>query len=584
MKRNLTFLCFLLCFVVLIPSFTLSSTKQPFSNEAVFVLLNETGLPSQSSVIKTIHDTQSEIVLTENITDCEVIDGSAELEFTDQGVTIKRTKGYQGAIVIEYDRYEAFPFQVNLTYRLNGIPATWENIIGKSGIVKFQVHFQSNPSTEESHLPFTIQATVPLNLKQVSIIRPGQADVLTIGNRANLVYSNLMLDSLDWEWEAYSEDWKMDSWDLTFLPKYPNLDLESYLSLIDKPLQAIRQLNDGIRQIREGVEEINQNQALLLKGYQDIGNGWNKWIAGYQQLTEGLTPLYEGFEEYRKGLNRIQTNITSQQALITKELEKWTALQSKLKQAKTGFSLFTTRLTQLKANLENLDVLSSSLSQDLNTQSTLADQVLLTSEKDSPAYQLAKSVKDNQAQLEDIRSVIQDGKEEISFLQTFWETFQKTMNEEYLPMLEEASTQINGFVDGLNALVSGLLELDKGLGEGQQGVKQLQDGAANLEKNTKPLLSPTTLLQSSSTELQTGSKEVANHLVQIERNGTIPLITELTKAQTSFKEIVQLKNETETKFRNSETPFFIVKINFRNHTQNIFERFQEKMRLHYNNG
>jgi len=321
-----------------------------------------------------------------------------------------------------------------------------------------------------------------------------------------------------------------------------------------------------------------------LKGYQDIGNGWNKWIAGYQQLTEGLTPLYEGFEEYRKGLNRIQTNITSQQALITKELEKWTALQSKLKQAKTGFSLFTTRLTQLKANLENLDVLSSSLSQDLNTQSTLADQVLLTSEKDSPAYQLAKSVKDNQAQLEDIRSVIQDGKEEISFLQTFWETFQKTMNEEYLPMLEEASTQINGFVDGLNALVSGLLELDKGLGEGQQGVKQLQDGAANLEKNTKPLLSPTTLLQSSSTELQTGSKEVANHLVQIERNGTIPLITELTKAQTSFKEIVQLKNETETKFRNSETPFFIVKINFRNHTQNIFERFQEKMRLHYNNG
>lgn len=583
MKRNLTFLCFLLCFVILIPSFTLSSTKLAFSNEAVFVLLNETGLATQSSVIKTIHNTRSEIVLTENIIDCEVIDGSAELEFTDQGVTIKRTKGYQGAIVIEYVRHETFPFQVNLTYQLNGIPVSWEDIIGKSGTVKFQVHFQSNPSTDENQLPFTIQATLPLNLKQISIIRPGQADVLTIGNRANLVYSNLLLDSLDWEWEAYSDNWKMDSWDLTFLPKYPNLDLESYLSLIDKPLQAVCQINDGMRQIREGVEEINQNQALLLKGYQDIGNGWNKWIAGYQQFTDGLTPLSQGFEEYRKGLNTILTNITSQQALITQELEKWTALQSKLKQAKTGFSLFSTQLTQLKTNLESMDDLSSSLSQDLTTQSKLADQVLLTSEKDSPAYQLAKSVKDNQAQLEDIQSVIQDGTEDVTFLQTFWETFQKTMNEEYLPMLEEASTQINGFVDGLNALVSGLLELDKGLGEGQQGVKQLQNGADDLERNTKPLLSPITLLQSNSTKLQTGSKQVAIHLVQIERNGTIPLITELNKAQASFKEMVQLKNETETKFRNSETPFYIVKINFRNHTQNIFERFQEKMRLHYNN-
>ena len=582
MKNWLKYLCYFVLMTIFIPSIVLSSTKKTPVKEATFVLLNETGEKIRSSSIMTITDPTSKIILDKSITGCEVIEGLAKVEFTDQGVLIHRKDDDKGAIVVEAVRNISLPFQMNLSYELNGTNTDWKNIIGQRGIVKFTVHFQSVSLSREDRLPFTIQATVPLNTKQIQLLDPGQADVLVIGTRTNLVYANLLLNSLNWEWEAYSDEWAMDSWDLTLLPKYPNLDMEAYLSLIDLPIQALMKINDGYRQIREGVQEVNQNQSLLLNGYRKIDDGWKQWIAGFQELTDGLPSLKQGFDEYRNGVKLIQSGIKDQQASIDEELEKWKSFQSKLSQAQTGFSLFSSRLTMLKAKHDRLIETSASLSNDIASQTELANQILQTAEKDSPAYQLAVSIKENQLQIDEIHSMLLDESKEIAFIQSFWDTFQKTFTEQYVPMIEEASVQINHFVSGMNSLVSGLQELNNGLNEGQNGVIQMQEGASMLQKNAGSLLSPSNLLHSNSEKLQRGSEDIYQNLLLIERTGTSKLITELVKAQSDFKETLRLKNQAESMFKKSETPFYIVKINFPNQHQTIFEIFQEKLRLHYN--
>ncbi|MCE5222800.1 hypothetical protein LLG10_01225 [bacterium] len=582
MKKFHKILCCAVMMTVFIPLAVLSSDKEPSAKEAIFVLLNDKGEKIRYSSIMTITDLHSELRLDPGITNCELIDGLAVVQQTDQGVTIRRKEGYQGWIVVEVIQEVVLPFQVHLTYQLNGSEVNWKDISGKSGTVKVSVWFQSTNPSPEDRLPFTIQITVPLNTKKIQLLNPGKADVLTIGNKTNLVYADLMLDSLNWEWEAYSDNWTMDSWEMTLLPKYPNLDLESYLSMVDSPIQALEKMNDGYAQIREGVQEINKNQTVLLDGYDQVNDGWNQWVSGFHELIDNLPALIQAFEEYRSGLNDMQSGLKEQQTAIDQELEKWKSLQSKLNQAQTGFSLFSSKLTMLKANHDRLIEDVSSISNEFTKQTELADQVLRTTEKDSPAYQLAVSVRDTRVLFEDIHSMMLDESKDILFLQSFWDTFQTTFQDQYLPMIEEASDQINTFVTGMNTLITGLQDFDKGLLEGQQGVMQMQTGSKTLIENAKVLLSSKILLQNNADKLQKGSRDIHDNLLLIERTGMQRLINELKKAQSDFKDIIRKKNQAETLFKNADSPFYIVKINFPDQTFTIFERFQEKLRSHYN--
>lgn len=583
MKKLLKILSCLVMMLFLLPTFLFSMNKNTPTSETIFVLLDHTGTPVHTSSVMTITDPQSEIIVEKEMTDCEVIDGSAKIEFTELGAKIKRENGYKGTIVVETIRNFSLPFEVNLTYQLNGIPMNWENIVGNSGIVTFLVHFQSIQTIGDVSSPFTIQTTIPLNSKQIKLIDPGQSDVLVIGNRTNLVYANLLLDSLNWEWKAYSEKWSMESWELTFLPKYPNLDFGSYLNLIDLPIQALTKINNGYQQIRQGIQEVNNNQNLLLNGYQEVMDGWGKWIDGFDTLADTLPFLKQGFDEYRNGLVLIQSGIQNQLTSIEKEKERWTSLESKLNQAKTGFSLFSNRLTALKEKHASVMEISSSLLQEMNTQSALVEEILANADKDSSAYQLALTVRENQVQMDDIQSMLSDESGEITFLQTFWESFQKTFSEQYLPLIEEATSLLNNFISGMNSLISGLKEIDKGLLEGQQGVITMQKGANQLQKSSKMLLSPSNYLRSSAGKLRNGSKEIYTNMLLVEKTGMKTLLAELTKTRSGFKNTLELKKTAERKFRNSETSLYIVKVNFPNRAQNIFEKFQEKLRLHYNN-
>ena len=72
-------------------------------------------------------------------------------------------------------------------------------------------------------------------------------------------------------------------------------------------------------------------------------------------------------------------------------------------------------------------------------------------------------------------------------------------------------------------------------------------------------------------------------MLLVEKTGMKTLLAELTKTRSGFKNTLELKKTAERKFRNSETSLYIVKVNFPNRAQNIFEKFQEKLRLHYNN-
>lgn len=187
-----------------------------------------------------------------------------------------------GAFAYQGDLARAvLPWDVAISYELDGHPISADELAGKSGDVAVRVKTTRNeavnPAFAES---FMMQITFTLDENLFSDIVAEGATVASAGQSRTVAFTVLPGHDADLVLEATAKDFSMAGIQFAALP---------YSSVIEMPDTS--EMTDGMNQLADAVSQLNSGVSEFSAGVGQLGDGASQLAAGSAQFGEGLAKL-----------------------------------------------------------------------------------------------------------------------------------------------------------------------------------------------------------------------------------------------------------------------------------------------------
>lgn len=228
-----------------------------------------------------------------NLTGTETIQTNGDKIQIDGGENALR---YQGTLIDG-----TLPWDIAVTYTLDGREITADQLAGKSGAL--QIHLTVKPgdsSLSSFYSNYALQTTVSLDTALCTSISAPGASAVDAGGKRQLVYTILPGKGADVTISADVEDFEMDSITLNGIRMNLNftVDTASYT-------EQIRELSDAIAQIDSGAGDLSSGVQKLSDGITQYAAGVKTWQAGVADLTNGAVTLQTGADTLKSGANQL---------------------------------------------------------------------------------------------------------------------------------------------------------------------------------------------------------------------------------------------------------------------------------------
>ena len=342
-----------------------------------------------------------------------------------------------------YDGAEELPFNVKITYYLDGQEISGKDLAGKSGHVKIVYSYNSTAKYQGKFVPFLAVTGITLDSSKFSniklengkIISETEGSYIITGYSLAGVNADLNTDLLpeSFTLEADVVNFKLEN-TYTVLMNELIADLDtSKLSDLDGIVSSLNQLSDGVNKIVNGATDLSNGLGTALDGTKKLYDGSKALATGTEGITTNITALSDK-------LNSLSTNLSA--ALrdgasdIFKSIFATTSstITDQISAVMPGFSITLTE-DNYKTKLDNL-----------------ATQI--------PTY--AASFNTTKASLEKI------------------ENFCQYLNL-YTSGIDTMATMVPSLVEGSNKVSAGAAELSKNLGSLVEGQTKLYEGSVTLK-------------------------------------------------------------------------------------------------------
>ncbi|MBR6256047.1 MAG: hypothetical protein IKR23_01610 [Lachnospiraceae bacterium] len=301
-----------------IPSHSSTSGK----NETVYVLMNADGDASQvivSDQLKNKDGVQSLNDSTE-LTDIINVNGYGSYTQNDDGTITWDAQGsdifYQGTTDKE------LPLDVMISYELDGVPVSAEELAGKSGHVAICLDYKNNTKetvevdgTEyEVSVPFAVMSGMMLSNDHFTNVEAENGRVINEGNNqivVGLAYPGLK-ESLDWDSvieHSANEEAKEALEEVSFPESIrieadvTGFELGMTVTLAGCDLLQQADVEDGIdlSEVQAKMDELSEGAAALADGSCELKNGTHELYSGTEELYSGSTELKDGAGALKDG-------------------------------------------------------------------------------------------------------------------------------------------------------------------------------------------------------------------------------------------------------------------------------------------
>lgn len=325
------------------------------------------------------------------------------------------------------------PWNIAITYKLDGKEYPAEEIAGKSGSLEIDINITQNKACDESFWKgYALQATMTLDATRCKNIVADQATVANVGANKQLSYIILPGKGADLTVKADVIDFEMDAISINGVKLNMDMDVDdSELTDQVKEIQdAITELNDGAKSLDDGADSLDDGAADLKDGAEQLKEGMDVFGTGTASLKTGADSLSTGAASIKDGAGALAGGATDAYDGSVKVNDGAKQVDGGMTSLNKGINDVQTALTQLNKQSKNLT---------------------------SGSTEVKKAI-----------AQIQKGLEGAS------------INAEELQKLTTSSTQIKG---GIDSLVNGLNSLDQAIAAYQQSLSDA--GATDMAKKNE---------------------------------------------------------------------------------------------------
>jgi len=225
------------------------------------------------------------------------------------------------------------PWDISLTYELDGQKVTGDEAAGKSGHLKMNLQIDQNRKGQESFWKgYALQITMAIESELCENLVAEGATIANAGKNKQMTYIVLPGKGADITVEADVQDFQMQAISMNGINLNLNIDFDTSM------------LTDKLEQIEQAASELDGGAEELKKGAKALGDGSEEIEKGADSLNNGLSELYNGIEKVQKGLDE-----------LNKKSEKLTSGSSEVHDA---LKLISKSLNGLKTNTDDLDLLT----------------------------------------------------------------------------------------------------------------------------------------------------------------------------------------------------------------------------------
>ncbi len=458
------------------------------------------------------------------------------------------------------------PWNIEISYTLDGKSITPEELAGKSGALKIHIKITQNEEcTSNFYDNYALQASLSLDTERCDNICADGATLANVGSDKQISYTVLPGKGLDAEVTADVVDFEMDAVEINGIRLNLNIEIDD-AELMDK----VNEIMDAAKDINDGATELSDGTGDLLSGSSDLCDGTDTLYDGTSTLKDGASSLKDGIDEMQTALDTLNAQSSTLTDGSAEVLTALTTIQSSLSDVSMSaedLETLTESSATIKKGITNAykgaKQLSASLSYDsyaaamkeggldleqlqtanTNTIGTLSAQIEELSKslemiKSIPGYDKDATYAAQAAQLEaQINSLSQmvtllgannaalggtsqyfdtvstgaqslvDG---LAELKTSYATFDKAIGD-LVDSLSDLTVNLSSLKTGIDSLVESYTTLDTGIGDYTDSVAsivtaytKIVDGAASLLDGTKALYDGAESLKQGTSDLYDG--------------------------------------------------------------------------------
>lgn len=494
-------------------------------DEAIYATLSATGKQKNLYIVNSF-EVGNQGVITDfgEYSKIKNLTNANEIKQADDQITFSADESkfyYQGT----NDALQ-LPWQFSIEYALNGKNISPEELLGKSGHVKIEIHVKENKDSERLFFEnYVVQISVPLNLEVFSRIKAEDAILANVGKNKQATYTVIPEKEETYVIEADVEEFEMGSIEFSAMPftmafDLPDVDgmkdeMTTLVDAIDEIHSGVGQFNDGMGQLQGGLGQLKGGSEGYNNGIQQLNQSSNQLVNGSKQISDALLEMKDGlsalddFEipdvgELDQGLEFILSFLQEMKTGINQVIDNQTAMKKQFNEliesivdvditeedwqkiAESGIDEEV--MNGLRAAYESASQLKS-ITKEMNLAFDQATEALR-----EISGHLTQSIEELEKYAQELASFLDgvDATEDIKEFQAGIQTFINRYGEFHQGLVQ--------YTNGVSELAKNYHGIHQGITETKNGVDGLQSGGKDLYDGTKKLADATADLPDQMTE------------------------------------------------------------------------------------
>lgn len=494
--------------------------KVSSKDEVVYANLSATGQRQEIYVVNILDVEQAgEVVDYGKYSNIKNLTNLSPMEHNDNEVQVEAQKGkfyYQGNIN-EAD----LPWNISITYLLDGKEMTPQEIAGKEGHVQIQIATTANDEVDQIFFQnYLLQIAVPLSEEIYSNITAPNGMLANAGKNKQVTFTVMPEKEETFFIEADAKGFELEGIDISAVPSSMAIDTPD----IDEMMGDMNSLTDAISKVNQGVGELESGVTALNDGVKSMRNGSSAYKDGVQKLASSSGDLVSASKQIEQALETISHSLKNNPEEIS--LGDLNKLPEGLGQISAGLKETSKGLVTLTENYaKSYDALNKAIEsipeyeiseeeiQELygsNADQQVLNQLLETYEAariakgtyntvkeafiavDTTLKQVSAALLEMANNLDAMANGLSSSLEGADMAKSFAQLQEgiSQLSSNYQAFHSGLVSYTGGVKELSNSygqLDSGMAELSNGTGELATGVNQLHDGTSELENSTNDL-------------------------------------------------------------------------------------------------
>lgn len=496
------------------------SGKYSKKDEAIYGKLGANGALKDMYVVNTFHMKKPGVVTDHgDYTDVRNLSNLTDIKQTeDNNVQFQVEKDdddfyYQGNL----DK-KPLPWDIDVTYKLDGKTVDPSNLAGKSGPLELQIKTSKNKDVDPTFFKnYMLQISVKLDPEKVADIQAPDGTEAKSGKNTQVTFTVMPEKEETYMVSGDATDFEMDPIEINATPASMPID-DPDLGDVKGNMQS---LADAVKKIDDGVGDLNSGITDLNDGASELSNGSSSYLDGINELDQQSDELINGSAQMNDVMQQVSDAVQGapDDAPDLSDLQKVPdgirSLAGGLEDAADGIDELRNNYDDAYGSLEDVmnDIPDYDISQDrldeiLDEDVDEEDQEVINelmetyeaAQKAKASYQEAQEAFDEvTGTLDNTSASVRDMADEANSTATEIENSMDDVDDlEALDDLQSGVTDLASqyqtfhqglidYTDGVGELASNYQDIDSGIQGLSDGSSSLQDGSGDLKDGTSKL-------------------------------------------------------------------------------------------------